>query len=46
MSDELILSFPVLKQDSGDFLDSITYAVDAVQLQNNRKFVVTHTLKG
>lgn len=46
MSDELILSFPVLKQDSGDFIDSVSYTVDAVQLQNNRKLIVTHTLKG
>jgi|APSaa5957512576_1039674.scaffolds.fasta_scaffold04034_2 hypothetical protein len=46
MSDELILSFPVLKQDSGDFLDSVTYTANAVQLQNNRKLIITHTLKG
>jgi len=46
MSDELILSFPVLKQDSGDFVESVFYSVDAVQLQNNRKLIVTHVLKG
>ena len=46
MSDVLILDFPVLKQDSGDFLDSIVYTVGAVQLQDNRKIIVTHTLKG
>jgi hypothetical protein len=46
MSDALILNFPVLKQDSGDFLDSIVYTVGAVQLQDNRKIIVTHALKG
>jgi hypothetical protein len=46
MSNELILSFPVLKQDSGDFLDSISYTAIATQYQNDRKLVITHTLKG
>ncbi len=43
MSDELILSFPVLKKDSGDFLDSIIYITKAI---NDRKLTITHTLKG
>jgi hypothetical protein len=46
MSDELILSFPILKQNGGDFLDSIVYTVDAIQHQNDRKLIITHTLKG
>ena len=46
MSDDLILSFPVLKTESGDFLESIVYTVDAVQHQNDRKLIVTHSLKG
>ena len=46
MSDELILSFPVLKQDSGNFLDSIIYIAEATQWQNDRKLTITHTLKG
>lgn len=46
MSDELILSFPILKQNGGDFLDSIVYTVEANQHQNDRKLIITHTLKG
>ena len=46
MSNELILSFPVLKQESGDFLDFINYTAMATQYQNDGKLVITHTLKG
>ncbi|CAC9641602.1 hypothetical protein [uncultured Gammaproteobacteria bacterium] len=43
MTDDLILSFPVLKNGGGDFLDNI-YVVEAKQ--NSRKLYITHTLKG
>lgn len=46
MGDEIILSFPILKQDSGDFSDHITYTVEAIQHQNDRKLIITHSLKG
>lgn len=46
MSDELILSFPVLKQDNGDFLDDISYVIEATQAQDKRNLYITHTLKG
>ncbi len=46
MVDDLILSFPVLKNGGGDFLDGISYVVEATQAQNNRKLYITHTLKG
>jgi hypothetical protein len=46
MVDDLILSFPVLKNGGGDFLDGISYVVEATQEQNNRKLHITHTLKG
>lgn len=46
MSDELILSFPVLKKDNGDFLQTISYSIEATQEQNNRKLHIEHTLKG
>lgn len=46
MSNELILSFPVLKDDGGDFLESIRYTVDATQGASNGKLYITHTLKG
>jgi len=46
MSDELILSFPVLKDDGGDFLDSVFYIVDATQGASNGKLYISHTLKG
>jgi hypothetical protein len=46
MSDELILSFPTLKQDSSDFLESVVYTVEATQHQNARKLIVRHSLKG
>lgn len=46
MIDDLILSFPVLKEGGGDFLESVSYVVEATQAQNNRKLYITHTLKG
>ena len=46
MSDELILGFPVLRHEGGDFLDSVVYTVEATQYQNDRKLLITHTLKG
>lgn len=46
MNDALILSFPVLKQSGGDFVESVAYEVEAVQHQNSRKLIVTHTLRG
>jgi hypothetical protein len=46
MADDLILSFPVLKNGGGDFLDGISYVVEARQAQNNKKLYITHTLKG
>jgi hypothetical protein len=46
MVDDLILSFPILKNGGGDFLDGISYVVEATQEQNNRKLHITHTLKG
>jgi len=45
MTDDLILSFPVLKNGSGDFLENVSYVVEATQAQN-RKLYITHTLKG
>lgn len=46
MVDDLILSFPVLKNGGGDFLDGISYVVEARQEQNKRNLYITHTLKG
>jgi hypothetical protein len=47
MVDDLILSFPVLKNGGGYFLNDISYVVEAAtQEQNNRKLYITHTLKG
>ena len=46
MSDDIILSFPTLKQDSADFLDSVVYTVEATQHQNARKLIINHSLKG
>ena len=46
MSDEIILSFPVLKQDSGDFSDHVIYTAEAIQHQNDRKLIISHSLKG
>lgn len=46
MVDDLILSFPVLKNGGGDFLDGISYVVEATQVQNDRKLYIIHTLKG
>lgn len=46
MIDDLILSFPVLKNNGGDFLENVAYMVEATQAQNKRKLYITHTLKG
>lgn len=46
MSNDLILSFPVLKNNSGDFLKSVSYKVEATQGNNHRKLYITHTLTG
>ncbi len=46
MVDDLILSFPVLRNGGGDFLDGISYVVEATQAQNDRKLYIIHTLKG
>lgn len=46
MSDSLILSFPVLKNDSGDFLEGVSYTVEATQGNNQRKLYIDHTLTG
>ena len=43
---DLILSFPVLKNGGGDFLESVYYIAEATQAQNKRKLCITHTLKG
>ncbi len=46
MTDDLILSFPVLKNGGGDFLESATYIVEATQAQEKRTLYITHILKG
>jgi hypothetical protein len=46
MIDDLILSFPALKNGGGDFLESVSYTVEATQHQHSRKLIITHTLKG
>ena len=46
MNDDLILSFPVLKNNGGDFIDSVAYTVEATQRSDYRKLYITHTLKG
>jgi hypothetical protein len=46
MTDDLILSFPVLKNGGGDFLEGVSYVVEATQAQDNRKLYIIHTLKG
>ncbi len=46
MVDDLILSFPVLKNGGGNFLDGISYVVEATQAPNKSNLYITHTLKG
>jgi hypothetical protein len=46
MIDDLILSFPVLKNGGGDFFKSVIYTVEATQAQSYRKLIITHSLKG
>ncbi len=46
MTDDLILSFPVIKNTGGDFLESVSYKVEATQGSNHRKLYITHTLTG
>ncbi len=46
MIGDLILSFPVLKHGGGDFLDDISYVVEATQAQDKRNLYITHALKG
>lgn len=44
MSNQLILDFPVLQEDSGDFVDAVSYQVAATRFAD--KIEITHTLKG
>ena len=44
MSTNLILDFPILKKDSGDFLAEISYEVEACQ--SDGKLIIRHTIKG
>lgn len=44
MSNQLILDFPVLQEDSGDFVDTVSYQVAASRFAE--EIVVTHTLNG
>lgn len=46
MTDDLILSFPVIKHNSGDFLVSVSYNVEATQGSDHRKLYITHALAG
>ncbi len=46
MSDNLILSFPVLKDGGGDFLEEVSYTVEATQGSDKRKLFIDHTLTG
>lgn len=46
MTDDLILGFPVIKNNGGDFLESVSYKVEATQGDNHRKIYITHTLTG
>lgn len=46
MTDNLILGFPVLKNGGGDFLESISYKVEATQGNDHRKLYIAHTLTG
>jgi len=44
MSNQLILDFPVLQEDSGDFVDAVSYQVAATRF--DKSITVTHTLNG
>jgi len=44
MSNKLILDFPVLQEDSGDFVDAVSYEVAANRSAG--EIAVTHTLNG
>ncbi|MGR3913247.1 MAG: hypothetical protein OD918_01775 [Gammaproteobacteria bacterium] len=44
MPNNLMLDFPVLMNDGGDFLDGVSYDVDAHLIA--RELKITHTLKG
>ena len=44
MSDSLMLDFPVLKKDCGDFSEEVSYEVEAHRDGENLK--ITHTVKG
>ncbi len=44
MSDNLILDFPVLRDNSGDFVEGVSYEVEATH--DDGKLNITHTLKG
>lgn len=46
MIDDLILEFPAIKYNGGDFLESVSYAVEATQGSDHRKLYITHTLTG
>lgn len=46
MDDDLILSFPVIKNNGGDFMESVSYIAEATQENNRRILHITHTLKG
>ncbi len=46
MSDNLILSFPVLKDGGGDFLEEVSYTVEATQGSDKRKLFIDHALTG
>lgn len=46
MIDDLILEFPVLKTGGGNFLESVSYVVEATQAQYERKLCISHILKG
>lgn len=44
MSDKLILDFPVLQQGGGDFVDAVSYEVEASQYAGKLK--IEHAIKG
>ena len=47
MSNQLILDFPVLQEDSGDFVDAVSYQVAATRATKfDKNVTVTHTLSG
>ena len=44
MSDNLILDFPILKENGGDFVEGVSYEVEASQI--DKELHIQHTLKG